>query len=62
MRPGGWIEFQDYASPFRAVDESVKGTAFERWVENILAATHVLGRDWKRVPLYRSYLEECGFC
>jgi hypothetical protein len=61
MRPGGWIELQDYAFPFRAVDDSMKGTAFERWVDDILAATHALGRDWKRVPLYKSCLEECGF-
>jgi hypothetical protein len=61
MRPGGWIEFQDYAFPFRTVDDSVKGTAFERWIKSILTATHRLGLDWKRVPLYRSYLEECAF-
>ncbi len=61
MRPGGWIEMQDYEFPFRCVDESIKGTGFERWINAVLEGCAKLGRDWKRVPQYSSYMRECGF-
>jgi hypothetical protein len=61
MRPGGWIEMQDYEFPFRCVDDSIKGTSFERWVKAVLEGCDRLGMDWKRVPLYSSYMKECGF-
>jgi SAM-dependent methyltransferase len=61
LRPGGWIEMQDFAFPFRCVDDSIKGSGFEKWVDAVLEGCARLGRDWKRVPLYSSYMRECGF-
>jgi len=29
LQPGCWFEMQDFAFPFRCIDDTVKGTAFE---------------------------------
>jgi hypothetical protein len=60
-RPGGWIEMQYYEFPFRCVDNSIKGTGFEKWIDAVSECCAKLGRDWKRVPLYSRYMRECGF-
>ena len=52
---------QDYEFPFRCVDNSIKGTAFESWIDAVSKGCAKLGRDWKRVLLYSSYMRECGF-
>ncbi|PMD46467.1 S-adenosyl-L-methionine-dependent methyltransferase [Hyaloscypha variabilis F] len=61
LRPGGYFEMQDAAIPFRSIDESIKGTAFERWQHLIKEGTHALGRDFEKVPRYNSYFERVGF-
>jgi len=61
LRPGGWFEMQDFAIPYRCIDDSMAGTAMERWLETVVAAADKLGRDFGRVPNYKSYLIECGF-
>lgn len=61
LRPGSWIEMQYYEFPFRCVDNSIKGTGFEKWIDAVSWGCAKLGRDWKRVPLYSSYIRECGF-
>jgi hypothetical protein len=60
-RPDGWFEIQDFAIPYRCMDDSMAGTAVERRLEAVLAAARKLGKDFGRVPNYKSYLTECGF-
>lgn len=52
---------QDFVIPFRCIDDSIKGTAFERWQELVKQAVSALGRDIGKVPKYKSYFEETGF-
>jgi hypothetical protein len=61
MRPGGWIEMQDLAYPLRCVDDSMAGTAFERWLHALDKGLQVLGRDLSRGPRYKRYLADAGF-
>ncbi|KAG4440548.1 hypothetical protein IFR05_003964 [Cadophora sp. M221] len=60
-KPGGYFELQDCIVPFRCIDDSIKGTALERWVELIMAGTARLGKDWTRVRRYREMMVEAGF-
>ncbi|KAH6717663.1 S-adenosyl-L-methionine-dependent methyltransferase [Leptodontidium sp. MPI-SDFR-AT-0119] len=60
-KPGGYFELQDCIVPFRCIDDSIKGTALERWVELIMAGTAKLGKDWTRVKRYREMMVEAGF-
>lgn len=61
LRPGGWFEMQDFAFPFRCIDSSMQGTAFERWLEAINAGCSKLGKDLGRAPIYEKYMRDCGF-
>ncbi|KAL3426083.1 methyltransferase domain-containing protein [Phlyctema vagabunda] len=61
LQPGGWLEMQDAAFPFRCIDDSMRGTAFERWSGMLLSAAQALGRDFQVVPKYKRLMEEAGF-
>lgn len=61
LRPGGWFEMQDFASPFRCVDDTMKGTAFERWLSSIQAGCEKLAKDLGRALKYRQYMRDIGF-
>jgi SAM-dependent methyltransferase len=61
LRPGGWFEMQDFAFPFRCVDDTMKGTKFERWLESIQAGCRKLGKDLGRAPIYDQYMRDIGF-
>jgi len=61
LRPGGYFEMHDAAIPFRSIDGSIKDTAFERWQRLVKEAADVLGRDFGKVPKYKSYFEQVGF-
>jgi SAM-dependent methyltransferase len=61
LRPGGWFEMQDFAFPLRCIDDTMKGTAFERWLELILAGCEKLGKDLGRAPIYEKYMRDIGF-
>jgi hypothetical protein len=52
---------QDFVFPYRCVDDSLKGTVFERWLESIKAASVALKLNIGRVPGYKKDMEECGF-
>lgn len=52
---------QDVEFPIRCIDDSMKGTALERWAEALAVSTHNLGKDFQRTPFYGKYFIECGF-
>jgi hypothetical protein len=60
-RPGGYIELQDCIIPFVCMDDSMKGTTLETWVDLMMQATAKIGEDWTRVRKYKEYLEEAGY-
>lgn len=43
LRPGGWIELQEYHLPMRCDDESMAGTEFERWNNLLVEAGERVG-------------------
>jgi SAM-dependent methyltransferase len=61
LRPGGYLELQDVQFPFLGAGDKWNGSAYQRWVRLLEAATKALGKNWGRVPLYKTYLEEIGF-
>lgn len=48
LRPGGYLELHD-AAPFKSIDGSDKGTAFEKWTKSCLEGVAKLGRKFDRV-------------
>ncbi len=61
LRPGGYIELQDASFPFLGADEKWNGSAFQHWWGLLMDGAKAMGKDWTRVPRYKSYLEEIGF-
>jgi len=61
LRPGGWLEMQDFGFPFRCVDDTMKGTAFERWLELVQVGCRKLGKDLGLAPSYHQYMRDIGF-
>lgn len=61
VRPGGYLELQDFMVPFVSIDDSIKGTSLERWGDLILKGSRALGKDWTRAPKYKAYMKEAGF-
>ncbi|RDW80812.1 hypothetical protein BP5796_05510 [Coleophoma crateriformis] len=57
LEPGGYFEMQDiFFQPF-AVDDTLKGTALEKWNDTIIEGAKVIGRDWN----YAKWFREVGF-
>lgn len=61
LRPGGWFEMQDFAYPFPCVDSTMRGSAFERWLDCISVGLKKLNKDFGRATRYAEYMEERGF-
>lgn len=62
LRPGGWIELQEFHLPMRCDDDTMAGTAFERWNHSMVEASAKIGvkvdGGFAEVP---NLLEEMGF-
>lgn len=43
LRPGGWVEFQEFHLPMRCDDGSMAGTEFERWNTLLVEASEKVG-------------------
>ncbi|KAK5054452.1 hypothetical protein LTR84_001342 [Exophiala bonariae] len=61
LKPGGWIELQDFAFPVRADDGTMAGTAFERLNESLMKALQLLGRDGGWAAQYAEFMSHAGF-
>jgi hypothetical protein len=61
LAPGGYIEMQDADFPGNCADDSLTGTALEKWYTNITAGAAALGRDLGIVKQYKRWMEEVGF-
>jgi hypothetical protein len=61
LAPGGYLEMQEVYFKLHSVDESIKGTAFKRWNEMLVAGAEVLGRDWHCTPKYKQCFIDAGF-
>lgn len=61
LRPGGWMEWQDYYAEIQCVDNTMKGTALETWNRLYIEGGKKLGRDMLAPRRYRSMMEAAGF-
>jgi len=61
LNPGGWVEFQEYYVEFQCIDDTLSGTALERWNNLILEATGKLRRNGRAAAKFRSQLLAAGF-
>ena len=52
---------QDGFLPICCVDDTLRGTALEKWGELVADGAKNLGKDWTRVNKYKEFLEEVGF-
>lgn len=61
LRPGGWMEWQDFYSELQCVDDSMRGTALERWVRLYAEGGKRLGRDMLAPRRYKQWMVDAGF-
>lgn len=61
LRPGGWVEFQDYVVKLRAVDDSLRGTALERWSDLVIEGVRRMGKNANACLRYKTQLQEAGY-
>ncbi|OAA59815.1 methyltransferase type 12 [Niveomyces insectorum RCEF 264] len=61
LRPGGYVEWQDFHSRFRAVDDSLNGSAITRLDRLYAEAGRNLGRDMLVTPKLAGMMREVGF-
>lgn len=61
LKPGGWIEFNDFTLEHLSTDGSGDGTAHARWTELMVQAAQNAGRDFHVAKKYKQWLLEIGF-
>ncbi|KXX77833.1 hypothetical protein MMYC01_206970 [Madurella mycetomatis] len=61
LAPGGWIEFQDSDLNMRCEDNTLSGTALERWLRLSVEGAKNVGRDILVTRRYKDWLVEAGF-
>lgn len=55
------MEWQDYYPHIQSVDNSIAGTALERWTRMYVEGGQRLGRDMLAPRRYKQWMEEAGF-
>ncbi|KAK3401541.1 S-adenosyl-L-methionine-dependent methyltransferase [Sordaria brevicollis] len=61
LKPGGWMEWQDYYPHIQSLDNTIAGTALERWTRMYVEGGQRLGRDMLAPRRYKEWMEETGF-
>ncbi|CAK7207605.1 hypothetical protein SEUCBS139899_010415 [Sporothrix eucalyptigena] len=61
LQPGGYVEWQDYMSRFRAIDDSLNGSALTKLDTLYAEAGRNLGRDMLVTPKLAGMMREVGF-
>ncbi|KIW26087.1 hypothetical protein, variant [Cladophialophora immunda] len=61
LKPGGWVELQDFAFPVRSDDGTMAGTPFERLNDALVKGLHMLNRDGAWAAQYKQFMEQAGF-
>nr|KMM66230.1 hypothetical protein CPAG_02570 [Coccidioides posadasii RMSCC 3488] len=61
LRPGGWLEVQDFDSRINSPDNTIRGTCLEYWNKSTVDAFESMG-FWTRIgPEYSDLLNDAGF-
>jgi hypothetical protein len=62
VRPGGWVEFQDFDMQFYSTDDTfVPGCALNIWTDEVVAGLKNLGREPEPGPKLEQWVQEAGF-
>ncbi|RDW69689.1 hypothetical protein BP6252_08709 [Coleophoma cylindrospora] len=61
LEPGGYFEMQDILFQPFAVDDTLKGTAMEKWNNTLIEGSKIIGRDWRCARNYAKWFKEVGF-
>ncbi|KAK0724066.1 S-adenosyl-L-methionine-dependent methyltransferase [Lasiosphaeris hirsuta] len=61
MRPGGYMEWQDWLCVLQSSDDSIRGTPLERWSRLYVEAGNRLGRNMLAPRRYKHWMAEAGF-
>ena len=61
LRPGGWVEFQETVLHFQAIDDTLEGTALQRWNTLLLQGIREMGRDALSAARYKDWMADAGF-
>ncbi|KAK3361807.1 methyltransferase type 12 [Lasiosphaeria ovina] len=61
LRPGGYVEFQDWSCVLQSSDESIRGTPLERWSRLFVEAGGRLGRDMLAPKKFKQWLLDAGY-
>jgi hypothetical protein len=59
--PGGYVEMQDGMFPLQCHDNTLEGTALDKWGKACVEAGAKTGRPWNNAPNYKRWMEELGF-
>jgi SAM-dependent methyltransferase len=61
LKPGGWVEFYDPCPALIAVDDSVHGTAVERWNKLLVQGGLRANKDLLKAQKYAHWAKSVGF-
>lgn len=61
LRPGGYMEWQDWMGVLQSSDDSIRGTPIERWSQLYVEAGTRLGRDMLAPRKYKDWMIDAGF-
>lgn len=62
LRPGGWVEFQDFDIDYYSQDGSLtKDHAMRRWLDYAYEAEPITGRTLRPGPRIEAWVKEAGF-
>ena len=61
MRPGGYMEWQEWLGVLQSTDDSIRGTALEKWSRLYVEAGARLGRDMLAPKKYKQWMIDAGF-
>jgi ubiquinone/menaquinone biosynthesis C-methylase UbiE len=59
--PGGYLEMQDGVFPMLCRDQTLAGTALDKWGKKCVEAGIKVGREWTNAVHYKRWMEEIGF-
>jgi SAM-dependent methyltransferase len=61
LSPRGYFEMFDFSADIRCLDDSLAGTALEKFHGMMIQGVKSLGKDMTRAPKYKEYFRDAGF-
>lgn len=61
VKPGGWVEFQDWDGYPTSEDGSVNGTGFQQYYNELYCASEKAGYETRPGPKLEQWFKDAGF-